>query len=333
MPLHNSEYDAVMRRYDEIREKHRHLQEERTEDAYRQIPELEDLDSRISVISLEAAKRRIQDPAADLGAYRTEMASIAERKKTLLTVNGLPEDYLELTCDCPLCHDTGYVDGVRCRCFDRIASGILYGDGSLSEIQKKSGLASFSFEPYSDTMTDRTGGRTDLENARAAYAAAKDAAGRIGSSGSSLYIYGNTGVGKTWLSQCVASEALQKGHSVLYFSAGDFFDTLVKSAYSGREGEDAAMRLIRRCDLLVLDDLGTETSTAFTVSAFFRVINSRLAEQKSTIISSNLSLRELSGKYSERVFSRIMDGYHIIRLTGNDIRLWRKRIDGTKRNE
>ncbi len=324
MALKNSEYDAVMRRYDEIREKHLHIQEERTASVSAEIPEIEEIDKAAAELSFDAAKMRIKNPDADLSGYREALRENAGKKAALLVKAGYPADYLELTYDCGCCRDTGYVDGKRCSCFDRIASEILYGSGALSGDGEGSGLARFSFDLYSDTIIDETTGKTPREIARGAFSAAKEMLGAIGKADSSLYIYGNTGVGKTFLSRCIAEEAAGKGKTVLYFSAGDFFELLADAAFSQKERGDAGPRLVRECDLLIVDDLGTEMPTAFTASALFRMINFRLENNRSTIISSNLSLKELSEKYSERIFSRITSGYRIIRLTGSDIRIEKK---------
>ncbi len=324
MILKNSEYDAVMRRYDEIRERHLHLQDERTDEVLRVIPEFADLEREASEASLLAAKARISDPAADLASYRAEIRRIADRRAALLRGHGYPEDYLELTFDCPVCRDTGFVDGRHCSCFDRIAAELVCARFSPANIPDSVDFDHFSFDIYSDTITDETTGMSPRDFARVACNAAKKLVGSIGGTGLNLYIYGNTGVGKTFLSHCIAKEAARLGHSVLYFSSGDLFELLADSAFSrnGREGADRD--LITGCDLLIIDDLGTERVNAFVGSELFRVVNSRIAAGRSTVISSNLSLGELSSCYSERVFSRISSMYDIVRLIGSDIRISRK---------
>ena len=139
-----------------------------------------------------------------------------------------------------------------------------------------------------------------------------------------LYIYGNTGVGKTFLSHCISKEAIDRGLSVLYFSSGEFFDILAGQTFDRKNRGSVVKDLISSCDLLVIDDLGTELTNSFSASSLFRVINDRIVNHKSTIISTNLSLREISEKYSERILSRITSEYIVLKLTGEDIRILKK---------
>lgn len=322
MPLTNSQYDAVMRRYDDLREQKRYEQNERTREVYRRIREMPALDDEIARRSLEAARRRIADPSADLGDYSRAIRDIADRRVRLLKGAGYPADYLEMQYDCPLCQDTGFVDGKRCACFDRIASGLFFGSPELQRAIQKENFGNFSFAWYSDTIVDESTGMTPLQAAKSAFQDARSLFEGDRVQGN-LYLYGNTGVGKTFLTHCIAAEALKRSLGVLYFSAGEFFDILAGSAFgrsSGRSSED----LMDACDLLIVDDLGTELTNAFTASSLFRVLNGRIVKGRSTVISTNLALRELSDKYSERILSRISSDYRIVKLLGNDIRILKK---------
>ncbi|MCH4039539.1 MAG: ATP-binding protein [Lachnospiraceae bacterium] len=322
MALGNSQYDAVMRRYDEIRERHRHEQSDRIEEISRVIPEIKQLNDEAADASLAAARARITNKSANLDQYHAEMSRITERRASLLRTHGYPADYLDMHYDCPVCHDTGLVDGKHCACFRKIAAEIVYGKYSLGKILETENFEHFSFAYYSDTIRDDSTGRTARELAERAYQAAKALVPAIGTDGSSLYIFGTAGTGKTFLTHCIAKEAIDAGNSVLYFSAGDFFNVLADSAF--RHGENSGARLISDCDLLVIDDLGTEVNNSFVSSSLFRVVNERITRAKSTIISTNLSLTDLSEKYSVRVSSRITSNYKIIKLIGTDIRILKK---------
>jgi DNA replication protein DnaC len=181
----------------------------------------------------------------------------------------------------------------------------------------------FSFGWYSDTIVDESTGLTPLKSAQHAFAVAESMFGAEGIRGN-LYIYGNTGVGKTFLSHCISKEAIDRGLSVLYFSSGEFFDILAGQTFDRKNRGNVVKDLISSCDLLVIDDLGTELTNSFSASSLFRVINDRIVNHKSTIISNNLSLRELSEKYSERILSRITSEYIVLKLTGEDIRILKK---------
>ena len=136
-----------------------------------------------------------------------------------------------------------------------------------------------------------------------------------------LFLYGNTGVGKTFLSNCVAKDLLDSGHSVIYFTAFQLFDILSKGVFEKDSDAIAAHQNIFDCDLLIIDDLGTELSNSFTTSQLFLCVNERILRHRSTIISTNLNLAQVADIYSERTLSRISDSYTIIKLFGDDIRI------------
>ena len=135
-----------------------------------------------------------------------------------------------------------------------------------------------------------------------------------------LYFFGDTGIGKTFLSNCIAKELLDSGHSVIYFTAFQLFDILSKGVFEKDADAIATHQNIFDCDLLIIDDLGTELSNSFTSSQLFLCLNERILRQKSTIISTNLNMNQVADIYSERVLSRITNNYTIIKLFGEDIR-------------
>lgn len=143
---------------------------------------------------------------------------------------------------------------------------------------------------------------------------------------SNLFFYGDTGVGKTFLSNCIAKELLDTGHSVIYFTAFQIFDVFEQNTFhkSTTENIIAAHQNIFDCDLLIIDDLGTEMPNSFTVSQLFLCLNERILRRKSTIISTNLTLNKVAEIYSERTFSRISSSYVILKLFGDDIRIQKK---------
>ena len=167
---------------------------------------------------------------------------------------------------------------------------------------------------------DASTGKTPLDCAKNGWEAAHRLLDSLDEPDQNLYIYGNTGTGKTFLSHCIARDALDLGHSVLYFSAGEFFDVLAGTVFGHSGDRHAGSDLIRTVDLLIIDDLGTEVTNSFTSSELFRVINSRITDSRSTVISTNLSMRMLRDTYTERVTSRIASGYRTVMLYGDDIR-------------
>jgi DNA replication protein DnaC len=141
-----------------------------------------------------------------------------------------------------------------------------------------------------------------------------------------LFFYGTVGTGKSFLSCCVAKELMDSGSLVIYFSASQLFDTLSKSTFD-KDSKEAVSGIsddICECDLLIIDDLGTELTNSFVSSQLFSCLNNRHLRKKSTIINTNLSLGELRDRYSDRIFSRITSNYEVCKLTGRDIRMQKK---------
>lgn len=322
MALANTEYDAVMRYYDELRETHRHALEGRIAEVNQKVPEIAALNDRAADESLRAARIRIADPAAPIDGYRTRMRDISARRIRLLVQHGYPADYLEMRYTCPICHDTGLVDGKHCECFKKAAARLIYGSFSPEGILEIENFSRFSFDYYSDKIKDESTGRTARELADRAYRAALAFSRAAPASGGNLYVYGSAGTGKTFLTHCVAKEAIDRGRTVLYFSSGDFFDAMADAQF-GRAPMDGA-RLITGCEMLIIDDLGTERNNEFVSSCLFRVVNERLTHRRPTMISTNLTLGDLRDKYSMRVSSRITSSYRILKLIGDDIRILKK---------
>ena len=178
-----------------------------------------------------------------------------------------------------------------------------------------------TFDYYDDSQTDPSTGRTALGNAKLAVDTCRSFVDQFDRTFDNLYFYGSTGVGKTFLSNCVAKALIDSGHSVLYFTSFQLFTILEESKFHGDALAREQQEDLFSCDLLIIDDLGTELTNRFSVSQLFLCLNERLLRRKSTVISSNLDLEHLFETYSERNFSRIISNYTLLKLTGADIRL------------
>lgn len=326
MPLTNSQYDTIMREYDNIRTANQHTLNERYEEVYSALPQLKDLDSQIINISVDAAKSRIlgQLNSNDLSQKLTLLNS---KKESLLNSIGIPSGYLDEIYTCPACRDTGYIGQERCTCFKKKAIDLVYRDSNLKNITDSENFNTFSYEWYKDDIPNPANGRTPLGNIRKAVSVAKDFTANFDREFSNILFYGNTGTGKTFLSNCIARELLDTSHSVIYLTAIEFFDKLSKrdntkdfNRYSSNPYSDYTADYLTECDLLIIDDLGTEINNAYTTSKLFYIINERILRKKSVVISTNLSLGELRDMYSERIFSRITSSYKFIYIFGDDIR-------------
>ena len=237
----------------------------------------------------------------------------------------LPKNYFEPVYECPDCKDTGYIGWKPCHCFKQQAIDLIYTQSNIKDILTKENFSTLSLDYYSDSNVNPATGLTSLATAKAAVARCHEFVDQFDNTFANLYFFGDTGIGKTFLSNCIAKELLDSGHSVIYFTAFQLFDILSKGVFEKDADAIATHQNIFDCDLLIIDDLGTELSNSFTTSQLFLCLNERILRQKSTIISTNLNMNQVADIYSERVLSRIMTYYTIIKLFGEDIRS-KKRI-------
>lgn len=328
MPLQNIQYDTIMREYNRKQLQNRRELEERRKKAYAACPRLPEIDQEVAAKSAAKARALLKGGASDISDLKSEIALLSEEREVLLASAGFPADYLEMQYHCPLCQDTGYVYGKKCTCFRQAAIDLLYNQSNLREILQKENFSHFSLDYYSDTIRNKTTGLTARQTAAAAVRKAKDFIENFHSSFQNLFLYGDTGVGKTFLSHCIAYELLNKANHVVYFSAFDLFEMFEQNTFSKKVSADMIDDYIFKCDLLIIDDLGTELTNTFVASALFLCVNERLSHKKSTIISTNLSLECFSETYSERVFSRIASNYDMINLIGKDIRIQKLFLGG-----
>ena len=319
MALQNFQYDIIMREYSRRQSQVQHDLEERRKEAFIRVPRLLEIDQEVAALSARKARSLLLGESDTVEDLKKDVAALAQERRTLLRSNGFSDDYLEPHYFCPLCQDTGYVDGQKCSCFKKSEVELLYTQSNLKEILKKENFEHFSFDWYSDTMKNEATGLTERETARRAYDIARGFVRNFDSSFENLFLYGDTGVGKTFLSHCIAHDLLESAHCVMYFSAFDLFELLADSKFSRDKTE--GQEFVFDSDLLIIDDLGTELTNSFVSSQLFLCINERIMRRKSTIISTNLKLENFSDTYSERTFSRIASNYRMVKLEGKDIRI------------
>lgn len=329
MALTNSQYDEIQRQYDAKQIHNRHVVEQRKKKLYEAYPRLKELDGLIASSSTRRARQLLEGNTdaprllkQDIGRYRAEWESI-------LAKAGFTKDDLEPTYTCPDCRDTGYIGSKRCHCFKQAAIDLIYTQSNIKNILADENFASFSYQFYSDNGKDPKTGLSPRENARKAVKEVLAFLANFDKKFQNLLLYGETGTGKTFLSNCIAKELLDTGHSVIYFSAFQLFEILEKQKFQKDQKAGASMQNIFDCDLLIIDDLGTEFPNNFTVSQLFVCLNERLLQRKSTVISTNLDFDKLSAIYTERVFSRLVSSYKIIKLFGSDIRLQKMKAHPT----
>ena len=324
MALNNSQYDTIIRAYEQKQLHNRNVLDKRYKTVYNRLPELKEINDSISLLSVNHARKLLDGDESALPALKDEIRKLSEQKKTLLLSAGFPADYLEPVYECEDCKDTGYIGNRKCHCFHKAVIDLLYTQSNLQHILEKENFDTFSLSYYSDNHIDPNTCSSSLTNMKNAYLTCREFADTFADNFRNLFLYGDTGVGKTFLSNCIAKELIDHAYSVIYFTAFELFDTIAKSKFEKDNTAEIMYEHIFNCDLLIIDDLGTELSNAFTVSQLFLCLNERLLRRKSTIISTNLSLESLVEIYSERTFSRITSNYTMLKLTGDDIRIKKK---------
>lgn len=245
---------------------------------------------------------------------RDENLAAQERIKKILKEAGYPENYLEPDYTCKLCDDTGFKDGRLCKCHIEILKQISY-----EQLCGKSPLKLSSFDDFSLDFYKYNDGVYELMARNFAFC--RNYADSFDLSSDSILMWGETGLGKTHLSLAIAGEAIKKGFGVIYGSVQNLFGDVEKEHFGRSDSPDGTTeKLLLECDLLILDDLGAEFITNFTIATLNNVINTRGLASKPTIISTNLKMDELVEKYSRRIASRILGEYKILTFDGRDIR-------------
>ncbi|MBD8919278.1 MAG: AAA family ATPase [Lachnospiraceae bacterium] len=317
MSLTNSQYDAILREYDAIQLKNERLLSERKAEIADRLPAYEELTSAAASLSVSYGKKMLLNGQGNMAEYHEKMQEISRKKRELLLANGYPEDFLSPIYDCPDCKDTGFVNGEKCHCLQSRIINILYSKSNLQKVLQAENFSVLSYDYYKGE---------DLQNFKKAVENSLSFVRNFDTEYQNLLFFGAVGTGKTFLSNCIAYELLQHGYSVIYFSASGLFEMLSKQSFSSSEKEVLykTQEDLYNCDLVIIDDLGTELTNAFTNTHLFSILNERSLRKKPVIISTNLSLEGLKERYSERIFSRVTNTFTFRKLSGSDIRMRKK---------
>ncbi len=322
MSLNNSQYNAIMRIYNQRQFQDKYEQDQRREEVYQKVPQIKQIEDEISSQAVRCARRLLDGDTNAKEELKQHIEDLREQKEVLLSAFGFPADYMEMHYICPECQDTGYIDGKKCRCFKKEEIRLLYSQSNIEEVLLRENFDSFSYEYYDDRVVIPEIQMTVADYMRQVHTWCKEYVENFEKKGGNLIFTGSTGVGKTFLTNCIAKALIDQYQSVIYLSSNDLFDVFSKNKfhYDTEEEMKDMYQYILDCDLLIIDDLGTELNNTFVSSQLFYCINERLLRKKSTIISTNLSMTMLRDTYSDRISSRIISQYSIIPLYGDDIR-------------
>ena len=296
--------------------------QQRRQAVYEKVPALAALEREIaeSGAAVVNAIGAGQDAAEYVALLEKQNAAAQAEQARLLRANGYAQDYLQPQYTCAECRDTGFTRGLRCGCFTKLLRTLAYRELSMDTPLERCTFESFSLGYY-DTQPDPATGVIPRENMKGVLDYCKKYAASFAPHAKSLLFTGPTGVGKTHLSLAVAGAVLERGHTVIYGSAQNLLSRLYRERFA-RFGEqtDETERALLECDLLILDDLGAEHSTEFTRSCIYNIVNTRMMASKPVIVSTNFSTAQLNGEYGERVTSRVLGNYTVLRFFGSDIR-------------
>lgn len=318
MALSNGQVQEIQRILSERQlEAHRRYLEKR-EEIFRKLPELEELEEKVRAFSLSVAGEMQQGNREGLLRLKEEIGKLHKEKKALLEGVGYKiQDLEEEEHFCPLCQDTGYVDGKKCQCFLKLQGELLYRQSRMGAVLERENFSKFQLERFDNIeKLGQCGNKTLREYIKEIRDYLTNYCEEYPKNNRSILFTGSTGTGKTYFLHSIAKALLDRGVSVLYFTATGLFEY-----FSKRMREEDTEDYIEEVDVILIDDLGTEFSNSFTTSRFFALLNQRILDRKTMLISTNLNFKELREMYSDRVVSRFMSDYEIIPLYGKDQRL------------
>ena len=280
------------------------------------VPEILEAEEKMSRAGLATIKA-VGMGAADAKKYIQKLSEInleaQAQRRLLLKSNGFPEDWLDVHYTCKKCEDKGFVSGIMCGCFKELLKSIEY-----EKLCSKLPVGNCRFDNFKLDYYPDGAGTSPKKRMESVLNYCKAYAADFSRRSPSLLLYGKTGLGKTHLSLAIAGNAVEEGYGVIYSSAQNLFNKLEKDKFGKADANTE--EAILDCDLLIIDDLGAEFTTQFTVSALYNIVNSRELEGKPTIISTNLMPEQLTKAYGERIASRILSNYVMLYFDGSDIR-------------
>ncbi len=318
MGLSNRQFDSIMEKYDSIRLENNRKQIARANEVLAKIPGYFDLEEELRSLRMERTRASLNQDEPALTELKTKEELFIDKRNRLLKEAGYPSDYLSPIYQCPKCHDTGFLPESRtkCSCFIAAQTRLLFEQSGIFDLIQIQNFDTLSFDYFNDAE------RASYSNA---VSSAKNFIRNFNTDYQNLVFYGNVGTGKTFLSCCIAKELMETGFSVTYCSADKLFKDLVDLRFGDDRNEYFSfIEDMNQCDLLIIDDLGTEAITERVKADLFTCLNNRDLSKKATLISTNLTLDELNRRYSERIFSRVSSHFTFCKFEGRDIRMLKK---------
>ncbi|KNF07023.1 DNA replication protein DnaC [Gottschalkia purinilytica] len=324
--MHKSLKD-ILRGYEKRRDKAIYEQKLRQKEVYSKVPKIQEIDSEISKTGLLISKALLHDPSSyqeKVNEIKNKMENLKREKAILMTENNIPIEYLDINYTCNDCSDTGFLEnGNKCRCLKQSMIKNAYEMSNIEYQLKKENFKTFNIdifsnEPFENKKLTPRQNILEILHTCEGFCFNFDK-----NNGENLLFYGTTGLGKTFMCNCIAKNLLDKGKIVIYQTAFKILEIIEDHKFRrnhNSEFSDEEYNLLFEADLLVIDDLGTELTNTFTNTEIFNIVNSRLLQGNKTIISTNLSPIEIANVYTDRIFSRIFSKFTILKFYGPDLR-------------
>lgn len=299
--------------------------EQRYQEISAKIPPIAEINSQLALTSsriLEIAQSG-KDVADRIENLRRENLEAQKLCAQLLVDHGYPADYLDMHYTCEKCSDTGYANGTYCECLRKAIASAGITQMNQSAQLKLCDFSAFSLSYYKGKTTPQ--GEDCYATMKKVYNGCVKYAADFSRSSPSLLFYGRSGLGKTHLSLSIARSAIEQGYEVIYDSVINLLGQVEKEHFGRSSADVDTLSLLLQADLLILDDLGTEFNTQFSISTLYNIINTRLNRGLPTIISTNLDYPEIHERYEERIVSRLFAVYECYHFIGTDVRLLKKK--------
>jgi len=316
--------EKILKEYEELEKINDSERRNRISSVYEKYPKIKEIDDKIKNCGITCLNKILSNPSSadEVNSFiEDEMEKLKSERNSLIEDFGIDPMFDKIKYKCEMCSDTGFVGNEKCKCFIQKIMDEEFNNSNMGEKQKNCTFDKFKLDIYS--KTESQDGITHYERMSKIYNLAKDFTENFDTAEKSLFFYGGTGVGKTFLSSCIANELMKKGKTVLYARASRLFELFERNHF-GRGDIKKDRELIERvytCDLLIVDDLGTEIHTRNIPSFLYDFFDERVSNNKKLIINTNYNSQELEDLYTKRFTSRLFESFYVLKFAGKDLRI------------